>query len=458
MKRPVILVVDDKPNMLRLMTKVFRADGDVKTAAGGAEALRLLACEPIDVVLCDLKMPDMDGLDVLRASKRLRPGAEFVLMTAYASVGTAVEALKLGAYDYISKPFEPEEARAVVLRALGRTSGADTAAERPPEVLPGVIARSRSMDDVGAFVRKVARSTATVLILGETGTGKERVARAVHELSDRAGKRFVALNCAALPPDLLESELFGHARGAFTGAVGEKRGLFEEADGGTLFLDEVGDMRPSLQAKLTRVLEERTFRRVGETRERHVDVRIVAATHRDLEGMVGSGTFRGDLWYRLNVAKIDLPPLRWRQEDIPLLVHHFLRELRESHPAGPHGFTDDALQSLVKFEWPGNVRELKAAVERGFLVASGTEIGLGDLPEALRRPTPEGFEGLVGLSWNEAMDRGRQWIGRQYLEAVLARYGGNVVDAAVHAGVERESFYRLMRKYDVDVSAFREGV
>lgn len=454
----VVLVVDDKHNMLRLMTKVLKGDARVLTAQGGAEALKVLALEPVDVILCDLKMPDMDGLDVLKAAKRLRPGAEFILMTAYASVGTAVEALKLGAYDYLSKPFEPEEARAVVLRALSMTQAMDTGEEPFPEVLPGVVAKSRVMQDVADLVKKLAQSDATTLVLGDTGTGKERVARAVHELSPRASNRFVALNCAAIPAELLESELFGHVKGAFTGAVSDRKGLFEEASGGSLFLDEIGDMRPSLQAKLTRVLEEGSIRRVGDSKERKVDVRLIAATHRDLESMVAAGTFREDLWYRLNVAQVLLPKLVDRPEDVDLLARYFLRQQAEhGRIHGPSGFSDQATDALNRFDWPGNVRQLRSAIERASIVASGESIELKDLPIELTRVDAHAKNDLASFTWAEALEKGRQELGRRYLEDVLERYDGNVNDAATHAGVERESFYRLLRKHGVDASLFRDS-
>ncbi len=456
-ERPLLLVVDDKRNMVRLMAKVMKADAAVRTAENGADALRILKAEPIDVVLCDLRMPDMDGLEVLRASKQLRPRSEFVLMTAFATVGTAVEALKWGAYDYLQKPFEPEDARAVLLRALGRARAAVAGAESDTEILPGVIARSQVMRELAGLVSRLADSDVTALVLGETGTGKERIARAIHELSPRAKQRFVALNCAAIPSELLESELFGHARGAFTGATGDRKGLFEEAGGGTLFLDEIGDMRPSLQAKLTRVLEEKTIRRIGESKERPVDVRVVAATHRDLEAMVQAETFREDLWYRLNVALMRIPPLRERREDIELLAHYFLGGHAERARNKPlSGFSTAALDALCGFEWPGNVRQLRSAIERACLVATDSEIGVADLPpELLRSLDAEGDRAWACCTWAEALERGRMEAGRRYLRAVMRRFDGRVAEAAQHAGVERESFYRLLRKHEVDPQAFR---
>ncbi|MCB9647091.1 MAG: sigma-54-dependent Fis family transcriptional regulator [Deltaproteobacteria bacterium] len=455
--RPLVLVVDDKRNMVRLMAKVLKDDAEVRTALNGTEAIRILEAEPVDVVLSDLKMPDMDGLDVLKACRRLRPRAEFVLMTAYATVGTAVEALKLGAYDYLTKPFEPEAARAVLLSALARATLARPGEDADPEVLPGVIAQAPQMQAVAELVRRVADSEATTLILGETGTGKERIARAVHALSPRAEGRFVALNCAAVPAELLESELFGHARGAFTGATSDKKGLFEEAHGGSLFLDEIGDMRPSLQAKLTRALEERTVRRVGENKERPVDVRLIAATHRDVEAMVAAGTFREDLWYRLNVALVQLPPLRERKEDVPLLAHHFLRQQAERARGRTFtGFTHAALEAMLAYDWPGNVRQLRSAVERAAVVSTHPELDVGDLPPEVLRVdlAPEGAD-LAASTWSEALERGRADVGRRYLEAVLRRFEGQVAEAAAHAGVERESFYRLLRRHGVDPATYR---
>jgi two-component system response regulator HydG len=314
------------------------------------------------------------------------------------------------------------------------------------------------MQDVAELIRRIADSEATTLILGETGTGKERIARAVHDLSPRSGRRFVALNCAAVPAELLESELFGYAKGAFTGAAAERKGLFEEADGGSLFLDEIGDMRPSLQAKLTRALEERAIRRIGESRERSVDVRLIAATHRDLEAMVHSGTFREDLWYRLNVALVELPPLRGRKEDIELLAHHFLRlQAERTRGRSLKGFSRTALDAFVAFDWPGNVRQLRSAVERACIVARDEQIDVVDLPPELLRRSGDNAEdpALALCTWAQAVERGREDVGRRYLEALMRRFDGQVTEAAEHAGVERESFYRLLRKHQVDAMSFR---
>lgn len=447
---PCVLVVDDHSNMLRLMTKVLSEDARVVTARGGREAIEVLKREPVSVVLADLSMPEVDGLEVFRACKSLRPDAQLVLMTAYASVPSAIEALRLGVFEYLTKPFEPELARTAVLRALGRAPGVP--GQTDEELLPGVDGLSATMREVATLVRKFAPSSATALILGETGTGKERIARAMHALSPRAGQRFVAVNCAAIPTELLESELFGFVRGAFTGAARDRAGLFEEADGGTLFLDEIGEMPPALQAKLTRTLEERGIRRLGEARERAVDVRIIAATHRDIEAMTRTGAFREDLWYRLNVATVLVPPLRERREDIELLATRFLRDFAPQAT----GFTPLAMTALLEYSWPGNVRQLRAAIERAALMSSSERVDIGHLPAQVREAPPMGSGvDLAALSWNEALAEARAGAARYYLEEVLRRHGGNVAEAAAHAGVERESYYRLLRRFGAKVDERR---
>ena len=452
-----VLVVDDKPNMLRLMAKVLSADARILTAEGGQQAIQILEKEPVDVVLCDVRMPDVDGVQVLAACKRLRPRAQVILMTAYASVNTAVDALRLGAFDYLTKPFEPAAARAVVLRALGRTEETSPVPSGAQgEVLPGVMAVAQSMQELARLVLRVSNSDATVVLMGETGTGKERLARAVHRCSARAAQRFVAVNCAAIPTDLLESELFGYHRGAFTGANKDHAGLFEEAHHGTLFLDEIGEMPLPLQAKLTRALEERAVRRLGEAGERPIDVRLIAATHQDLAAMVQAGTFRQDLWYRMNVAVIRIPALRERPEDIEMLAAHFLRgQAAMRGKNAVRDFSESALATMKSYAWPGNVRQLRAAVERASVVATGSLIEIQDLPSELvewASSTRNAVDAVVlsTLTWNQAIERGRDEVAKRYLEEVLRKHEGRVADAAQHAGVERESFYRLMRRYGVE--------
>lgn len=426
----IILVVDDRPNLRRLLTKVLRGLGEVVCLPGGEEALAWLRDNEPAVVLCDLRMPRVGGLEVLRDCRRLHPGARFVLMTAYASVDNAIEAMRLGAYDYLAKPFEPEDVRMMVRGAL-RSRGSRT------EVLPGLLGASSAMTAMAEQVRLLAPTPGTVLISGETGTGKENVARALHRFSGRQG-RFVPVNCAAIPGALIESELFGHGAGAFSGATKARAGLFEEAAGGTLFLDEVGELPLSAQGKLTRSLQEKTVRRLGETQERAVDVRVVAATHRNLEAMVQDQSFREDLWYRLAVLRVAVPPLRDRGNDALLLAQHFL---------GDAGLSPEAESAVLGHRWPGNVRQLRGAMEQARLGAPDGRVGLAQLPREVVAPEERS---LLVLPWAEAMEAAKARFARRYLRALLDAHGGAVGPAAVAAGLERESLYRLLRRHGVE--------
>jgi two-component system, NtrC family, response regulator HydG len=460
--KPTVLVVDDKANMLALLSKVLGKSARVLTARGVRTALGLLETEAITVVLCDLRMNDGDGLEVLRAVRSRWPSVPFILMTAYASIPTAVQAMREGAYDYVTKPFDPDELRMLVERAIAQAvvlEGAPHAEE--VEGFGAMIGRSAAMRAVYQMIDRVAPTDATALILGETGTGKELVARAVHERSSRAGTRPIAINCGAIPRSLIESELFGHVRGAFTGATADRAGLFEEASGSTLFLDEIGELRTTVQAKLTRVLEERVVRRIGEARERKIDVRVVAATHRDLRAMVKAGSFREDLWFRLNVCVIDLPPLRERPEDIPLLARRFLAERAQKARFFATKFSAAAMNALQVYRWPGNVRELRSAVERAVIIEDTGEIRLESLPPEIQGASPLRLSSasdvdLAQLTYREAVDASREETNRRYLEAVLRRFRGDVAAAATHAGVERESFYRLLRRCGLSADDFRE--
>jgi two-component system response regulator HydG len=371
--------------------------------------------------------------------------------------------MREGAYDYVTKPFDPDELRVLVERAMAQAlvlHGAHLE-HAEQESLGPMIGRSPPMRALYQLIDRVAPTDATVLILGETGTGKELVARAIHERSSRAAARLVAVNCAAIPRSLIESELFGHARGSFTGAVTDRAGLFEEANKSSLLLDEIGELRPTVQAKLTRVLEERAVRRIGETRERKIDVRVIAATHRDLRAMVKAGAFREDLWFRLNVCVLELPPLRDRAEDIPLLAQRFLAERAPQMRSLATRFSPAAMSALQAYRWPGNVRELKSAVERAAIIENTKEILLESLPQELRGASPLRLTGdsnidLAELSYREAVDASREETNRRYLEAVMRRFRGDVVAAAAHAGVERESFYRLLRRCGLSADEFRD--
>ena len=460
--KPTVLVVDDKANMLALLSKILGKSARVLTARGVRTALQVLESEPVTVVLCDLRMNDGDGLEVLRAVRSRWPGVPFILMTAYATVPTAVQAIREGAYDYVTKPFDPDELRNLVLRAAAQA----VVLEGTPQPLEAtgfgaMVGRSPAMQAVYQMIDRVAPTDATVLILGETGTGKELVARAVHERSSRSSSRPIAVNCAAIPRSLMESELFGHARGAFTGAMADRAGLFEDANGSTLFLDEIGELRPTVQATLTRMLEERAVRRIGETRERKIDVRVIAATHRDLRGMIKAGAFREDLWFRLNVCVIELPPLRDRADDIPLLAQRFLAERAPQGRVVATRFSHGAMNALQAYRWPGNVRELKSAVERAAILETTSEIQSESLPPEVQSVSPLRLTSasdvdLAQLSYREAVEASREETNRRYLEAVMRRFRGDVSKAATHAGVERESFYRLLRRCGISADDFRE--
>ena len=462
MAKPRILLVDDKENMLKLLAKVLGEQYEVALAADGAQALGLIGNRDFDVVLTDLRMPEADGFQVLKAVKDASPFTEVVLMTAYATVQDAVEAIKQGAYDYLQKPFDPDAAALVVARAVERKQLREQAANLRKELdgvygLQNLIGKSRKMREVYEQLERAANLEMTVLLSGETGTGKELAARAIHQRGARREKRFVAINCGALPAELVESELFGHARGAFTGAAVAKAGLFEVASGGTLFLDEVGELPLPVQVKLNRVLQEKEVRRVGDTNVIKIDVRIVCATHRDLKAEVQAGLFREDLFYRLHVLPIRLPPLRERKEDIPLLAMHFLERHARNYHRDLTGFEPDALHALTLYAWPGNVRELENAVERSAAAASAQQIAYRDLPPEVQA-RPEGklpMEMLSNLPYKDAVEAARERVSHDYLVAVMREFNGNVTRAAERAAMERESLHRLLRRHGLRSEDFK---
>jgi two-component system response regulator PilR (NtrC family) len=392
-----VLIVDDEESLLEFLSLLFQQEGFRVTTASSVTAARELLNngDGFDLAMCDLYMPDGSGLDLLREIKELQPQASVIMMTAYSSTKSAIEAMRLGAYDYISKPFDVEEVKVLVQKALEKTRLVEENVWLRRELeqkytFANIIGRSRPMQDVFDLVQRVAKTSSTVLIEGESGTGKELIARAIHYASPRAKQRFLSLNCGAMPENLLESELFGHERGAFTGAVKEKKGLFQEAHRGTLFLDEIGEMTPPMQVKLLRVLQQKVVRKVGGVDEEAVDVRIIAATNRDLAEMIAAGTFREDLYYRIHVIPVRLPPLRDRREDIPLLVDHFVRKFGEELGTPPKRLTLQALACLETYRWPGNVRELENLVERTLALSRGAVIEAADLPAHLRsHPRPE---------------------------------------------------------------------
>jgi len=461
MSLPSVLVVDDKENMLKLFVRILGPAYEVVTAGDGERAISLLASRPFDVVVTDIRMPKADGFEVLKAVREKSPLTEVVLMTAFASVSKAVEAIKLGAYDYVQKPFEPDEVSLVIARAVERKRLREQAANLQKELegvygFDNLVGKSASMRELYALIERAAQVDITVLITGETGTGKELVARAIHRRSARAEQRFVAVNCGALPPELVESELFGHAKGAFTGAIASKDGLFQEANRGTLFLDEVGELPVGVQVKLNRALQEREIRRVGENTPAKIDVRVIAATHRDLKAEAQAGRFREDLFYRLNVFATRLPPLRERKEDIPLLAAHFLRRYAKIHQREVDRFEPDALRALTGHSWPGNVRELENAVERAVAVTTGHQITVDALP-----PEVKGQSGtlpaelLVKMPYRDAVELTRDRTSRDYLVALMREFNGNVTRAAERAGMERESLHRLLQRYGVRSNDFK---
>ncbi|AGC42364.1 DNA-binding response regulator [Myxococcus stipitatus DSM 14675] len=468
--KPSVLVVDDKENMRKLFSRILGDAYAVTEAADGEQAIAQLSSRAFDVVVTDIQMPGADGFAVLREVKHRAPETQVILVTAYASIPKAVEAIKEGAYDYLSKPFDPDEVALVVARALEKRRQGHEATNLKARLavapeLHGLLGGSAAMHALHGLLSQVATRDLTVLLTGETGTGKELAARAVHRESPRAAKPFVAVNCGALPAELVESELFGHAKGAFTGATAAKPGLFEEAHGGTLFLDEIGDLPLPVQVKLNRALQEKEVRRVGTTTAVKVDVRVVAATHRDLSAEVSAGRFREDLYYRLNVVTVQLPPLRERREDIPLLAMHFLS--RAGRPE-VEGFTAEALRALAAHDWPGNVRQLENAVARAVAVTKGPRITPEDLPPEINTTraaatgaTAPGVratsDSLAKLPYREAVDGARDAVSREYLSALMQEFGGNVTHAAERAGMERESLHRLLKRYGVRSEDFKRS-
>ncbi len=404
-----VLIVDDEPNLRKILAAQLSRDGyDVLTAEDGEQGLTILRENHVDLVVTDLKMPKVDGMTLLREALREDPDLPVVMITAHGTVDTAVEALKTGAFDYLTKPFDKDEVRQVVAKALktrelgGHEASRDAStagAAGIPGARFGIIGNSPELTELYAVLERVADTPTTVLITGESGTGKELVARALHDHSSRKDKPFIKVNCAAIPKELIESELFGYERGAFTGAVSSKPGRFELANGGTLFLDEIGEIPVEMQVKLLRALQESEFERVGGIKTIRVDVRLVAATNRDLERLIASGTFRKDLFYRLNVVGIRLPPLRERKTDVPLLVEHFLAKFNDRLKKHVSGVDADALDLLTSYGWPGNIRELENVVERAVLFCDAPRLRAQDLPPELRGmtvPPPDHVPGLAG--------------------------------------------------------------
>ncbi len=487
-ERARILVADDEPNLRRVLSAILRRDGhEVVLATAGDEAMGLL--DGIDVLVTDLRMPRVDGMELLRHAVKTQPGLPVIMITAYGSVGQAVEAIKAGAFDYIEKPFEQDQIRAIIDKAVRHVvagRAAPRAALYPAgndEVKSrfGLVGDSAEMRSVFDVIAKVADSPSTVLITGESGTGKELVAKALHENSSRKGGPFIKINCAAIPKTLMESELFGYDKGAFTGAVSSKPGRFELADGGTLFLDEIGEIPVEMQVKLLRAIQESEFERVGGIKTLKVDVRLITATNRDLELEIARGNFREDLYYRLNVVPLLIPPLRKRHGDVPLLVRHIIRRFNERLKRNVTGIDDDALAALDAHNWPGNIRELENVLERTILFGPGPVISRADLPDELTgasagaAPTPAatspaptsspsltpvvvddddatpqeaGAErtGPGDASLKDIVRAETSRVEREVITRALGETGGNVTQAAKLLKISRKSLQMKMKE------------
>ncbi len=470
-----VLIVDDEPTLLRALEALFRKKGyDVVGLDSPIVATQRLAAEDFDVALLDIKMPQLSGLELLNAVKHRRPEIEVIMMTGHATVETALQAVRSGAYDYLTKPFDDVE---VVARSVAKAAERkalwdrnrqleDRLRERDGLAPDGLVGASAPIREVQRMIDAVAYSATTVLVTGESGTGKELVARALHARSPRKAQPFVALNCGALTETLLESELFGHVKGAFTGAQRDQKGLFDAADGGTIFLDEIGDIPLSTQVRLLRVLQEGELKRVGSAEAIKVDVRVIAATHRDLTKLVKAGRFREDLFYRLNVINIPLPALRERVEDVPLLAHHFLRRYSDRLGKRVKTLAPEAVELLCGYRWPGNVRELENAVERAVVLCRGDAVTPADLPPAvtghtapLVREAPAGGEEAqwLTLSYAAAKDQALRRFEKSYVDALMKACDNNISAAARRAGMDRSNFKRVLRKYRTDVEADEPG-
>jgi nitrogen regulation protein NR(I) len=470
-ERKQVLIVDDEPNLRKILSAQLSRDGyDVMTAEDGEQGLAMLKEHHIDLVITDLKMPKVDGMTLLRKALIDEPELPIVLITAHGTIDTAVEALKSGAFDFVTKPFDKDEVRQIVAKALKTRElrGADaTPASASQGARFGIIGTSQGITDLYAILERVADTPTTVMITGESGTGKELVARALHEHSSRKDKPFIKVNCAAIPKELIESELFGYERGAFTGAVASKPGRFELANGGSLFLDEIGEIPIEMQVKLLRALQESEFERVGGIKTIRVDVRLVAATNRDLKKLIAGGTFREDLFYRLNVVPIRLPALRERTGDIPPLVEHFLVKFNDRLKKKVEGVELDTMETLVAYPWPGNIRELENVIERAVLFCDTQKLRASDLPPEIRGipamanvPLPEAdlqaaLAGEGGLKEHVKVAMSR--LEKELVSRALQQTGGNVTHAARLLKISRKGLQLKMKELGLREGAADKG-
>lgn len=456
MRKYTILIVDDEENVARLLSKVFAKEGFVTyTAADANAALALIERHHVDILLTDIKMPEISGIELLKKVKKIDSSIKVVLMTAFATLDTAIEALKMGARDYITKPFNLEDVLDSINKILGNSEeeSVNIEMQETPEIVDRfLISKSQKMRGVLELIRQVADSRATIMLYGETGTGKELAAQVIHDLSERQGKPFIKVNCAAIPDTLMESELFGFEKGAFTGAIAKKPGRFELADGGSIFLDEIGDISPAMQVKLLRVLQEREFQPLGSIKTLKVDVRIIGATNKNLEEMVKNNLFREDLFYRLNVVPIHLPPLRERQEDIAGLVDYFLSKSADITGKFQKQIDKEAINILTQYDWPGNIRELENIIERSVVVTTGDVIRAKDLPNYLiqserflRENSHTEISKKSGIL-DDVVDNAERDVIIQALHA----HNGNRTRASEHLGISRRSLHRKIVKYNIE--------
>ncbi|MBV7276281.1 sigma-54-dependent transcriptional regulator [Clostridium thailandense] len=441
MRRNSILIVDDEKNVIKLLEKVFKKDGYITyTADCAKEALDIIDKNHIDIVITDIKMPGMNGIELLGEINRIDASINVILITAFATIDTAIEALKMGAKDYIIKPFKLEDVMLSANNVIGNIEKND---DNSTENYFST--KSSKMKKILDLIKQVADTKTTIMIYGETGTGKELASKAIHGLSSRGNKPFIKVNCAAIPETLLESELFGYERGAFTGASISKPGRFELADEGTIFLDEIGDITPLMQVKLLRVMQEREFERLGGTKTIKVDVRIIAATNKNLKEMVKKGIFREDLYYRLNVVPIELPPLRERKEDITFLAEYFLEKSAHISGRSKKDISNEVIDKLMYYNWPGNIRELENVIERCVVITRGDLIQLGDLPEYIVNYKEDAEEELE-YNLNSAVDNAE----REIIIKILKECNGNRTKASEILGISRRSLHRKIIKYNID--------
>lgn len=444
---PRILVIDDEERMCWALERALSHEGyQVVTATRGLQGIDLAQETEPSMVILDLKMPDIDGIEVLKEIKKINPSIPVIMITAHGTIDNAIEAMKIGATDYITKPFKLEELKVHVKQALHLSNlenQVNFLSQELGKKYGKIVGQSDAMKEVALLIRQVAKTGATVLITGESGTGKEVAAVEIHKASNRADKPFVAVNCAALPEQLLESELFGHEKGAFTGATSKKKGRFEIADKGTIFLDEIGEMPINMQAKLLRVLQERCFERVGGTETIHVDVRVIATTNIDLATAISNGTFREDLYYRLNVMRISMPPLRSRKEDIPLLVNHFLEKL---DPSRSKKISSVAMKILTRYNWPGNIRELQNAIERALIVCQGTEIQPVHFPKELLNSLEETTTPVINLTEGGFS---LEELEKHLIIKALEKHNYNQTKVAKYLGISRPTLLYRLKKYGI---------